>query len=139
MTPPNRAMLAVLLMLAATQCSAEIFRCTAHDGGVTYQQDPCGASSSGGAVNIPTSYPDHTYERERLASREAALDARLLKRLEIEAAERIARDDRIAREREAQAARDLAEAQQASPAYGIVRALHVPRHFPRRPLPAGVH
>jgi hypothetical protein len=132
-------MLAVLLILAATQCSAEIFRCTARDGGVTYQQDPCGASSSGGAVNIATSYPDHTYERERLASREAALDARLLKRLEIEAAERIARDDRSARERQAQAARDLAEAQQAAPAYGIVRALHVPHHFPRRPLPAGVH
>jgi hypothetical protein len=137
MTPLNRPMLAALLLLATGLCSAEIFRCTARDGGVTYQQDPCAASSSGGAVNIPTSYPGYSDERERLARREAALDARLLKRLEIEANERIARDDRIAREKEAQAA--LAQAQQAYPVYGIARPLQVLHRPPRRPLPAGVH
>ena len=133
MTTLNRPMLAALLMLAAGMSSAEIFRCTARDGGVTYQQDPCAASSNGGAVNIPTSYPDYSAERDRLALREAALDARLLKRLEIEAAERIARDDRIAREK--------AQAQahgEESVFYGIGRPLRVPRHLPRRPMPAGV-
>jgi len=139
MTALNRPMLAALLLLATGLCSAEIFRCTARDGGVTYQQDPCAASSNGGAVNIPTSYPDYSYERERLALREAALDARLLKRLEIEANERIARDERIAREKEAQAALALAQAQQAYPLYGIARPLQVPRRLPHRPLPAGVH
>lgn len=139
MTALNRPMLAALLLLATGLCSAEIFRCTARDGGVTYQQDPCAASSNGGAVNIPTSYPDYSYERERLARREAALDARLLKRLEIEANERIARDERIAREKEAQAALALAQAQQAYPLYGIARPLQVPRRLPHRPLPAGVH
>jgi Domain of unknown function (DUF4124) len=139
MTAQNRPMLAALLLLATGLCSAEIFRCTARDGGVTYQQDPCAASSNGGAVNIPTSYPDYSYERERLALREAALDARLLKRLEIEAHERIARDDRIVREKEAQAALELAQAQQAYPVYGIARPMQVLHRLPRRPLPAGVH
>lgn len=139
MTPRNRPMLAALLLLATGLCSAEIFRCTARDGGVTYQQDPCAASSNGGAVNIPTSYPDYSYERERLALREAALDARLLKRLEIEANERIARDDRIAREKVAQAALELAQAQQAYPVYGIARPLQASHRPPRRALPAGVH
>ena len=139
MTALNRPMLAALLLLATGLCSAEIFRCTARDGGVTYQQDPCAASSNGGAVNIPTSYPDYSYERERLARREAALDARLLKRLEIEANERIARDDRAAREKEAQAVLALAQAQQAYPVYGIARPLQVLHRLPRRPLPAGVH
>ena len=139
MTPRNRPMLAALLLLATGLCSAEIFRCTARDGGVTYQQDPCAASSNGGAVNIPTSYPDYSYERERLALREAALDARLLKRLEIEANERIARDDRIAREKEARAALEHAQAQQAYPVYGFARPLQASHRPPRRALPAGVH
>jgi len=138
MTALNRPMLAALLLLATGLCSGEIFRCTAPDGGVSYQQDPCAASSSGGAVNIPASYPDYSYERERLAQREAALDARILKRLEIEANERIARDDRIAREKEIQAAIELAQAQQAYPLYGIARPLQVLHRLPRRPLPAGV-
>ena len=64
-------------------------------------------TDSGGAVDIPSSFPDaNALERERLFQREAALDARLLKRAEIDAAERIAREDRLAREREAQAERD---------------------------------
>ena len=137
MTALNRPMLAALLLLATGLCSAQIFRCTAPDGGVSYQQDPCAASSSGGAVNIPATYPDYAYERERLARREAALDARLLKRLEIEANERIARDDRIAREKEAQAAIELAQAQQY-PVYGIARPMQVSRRPSRRPFPAGV-
>jgi hypothetical protein len=138
MKPLNRPMLAALLLMAAGTCSAEIFRCTSREGGVTYQQDPCGAASEGGAVHIATSYPDYSYERERLASREAALDARLLKRLEIEASERIARDNRVAREKEAQAARDLAEAD-ASPVYIVGRVPRAPRHPTHHALPLGVH
>jgi hypothetical protein len=128
----TRPVLATLLLLAAGMSSAEIFRCTARDGGVTYQQDPCGASTNGGAVNIPVSYPDYAAERDRLAMREAALDARLLKRLEIEAAERIARDDRIAREKEAQAQA------QDSAVYWAGSALRNLRHPPRHPLPVSV-
>jgi Domain of unknown function (DUF4124) len=132
MTPAIRPLLAALLLVAAGTSSAEIFRCKAHDGAVTYQQDPCGPSTDGGAVNIPVSYPDYAAERDRLAMREAALDARLLKRLEIEAAERIARDDRAAREKAAQA-------QAQDPAvYGGGRLLFVSRHPPRHPFPVGV-
>jgi hypothetical protein len=138
MTRIQRSLLAALLLVAAGASSAEIFRCRARDGSVTYQQDPCASASEGGAVNIPATYPDYGFERERLAQREAALDARLIRRLEIEAAERIARDDRISREKEAQAARDLAQAQsQGVPLFFAGRPLFASRH-PRRSVPAGM-
>jgi hypothetical protein len=79
------------------------------------------------------SYPDYAAERDRLAMREAALDARLLKRLEIEAAERIARDDRAAREKAAQA-----QAQDPAVYGGIGRLLFASRHPPHHPFPVGV-
>src|SRR5258708_3412574 len=134
---PNRALLAtVLLGLAADATADEIYRCRAPGGSVTYQQQPCPLASEAEAVNIPLSYPDHTAERERLMQREAAMDARLLKRLEIESAERIARDMRIARERELQAEQERAAASAASsaayPAY-IVGWPQRQRWVPRRP------
>lgn len=132
----NRALFAtVLLGLAANAAAAsEIYRCKSPSGAVTYQQQPCPAESDGGAVNIPLSYPDHTAERDRLMQREAAMDARLLKRLEIESAERIARDTRIARENELQAAQERAQAA-AAPAYPayIVGWPQRQRWVPRRP------
>jgi len=134
----NRALLAAAMLgLAANAVAAnEIYRCRASGGSVTYQQEPCPVASEAEAVNIPTSYPDHTAERERLMQREAAMDARLLKRLEIEAAERIARDMRIARERELQAEQERAAANAAAaptyPAY-IVGWPQRQRWVPRRP------
>ncbi len=133
----NRALLAtVLLGLAANAAAAsEIYRCKSPGGAVSYQEQPCPAESAGEAVNIPLSYPDHTAERDRLMQREAAMDARLLKRLEIEAAERIARDTRIARERELQAAQEREQATAAVPAYPayIVGGPQRQRWVPRRP------
>ena len=110
----NRLLLATLLVGAVTATGAtEIYRCKSAGGSVSYQQQPCGSASEGGAVSIPVTYPDHVAERDRLAAREAALDARLLKRLEIESKERIARDERIARERELQAERERTERERA--------------------------
>jgi hypothetical protein len=111
-----RPLLAGLLALALP-AAAEIFRCAEADGTVTYQQLPCAPGTRGEALAIATAYPDHTAARDRLAQREAAADARLMKRLEIEAAERIARDERIAREKELEAARERTRAieQQAVP------------------------
>ena len=73
-------------------------------------------------------------ERDRLLQREAALDARILKRAELDSAERIARDDRISREATLQAMmeRDRAE---AAPMFVVARPL---RHAPRRPWPAAI-
>jgi len=137
MTPRNRPLLAALVFLAAGTSSAEIFRCTARDGGVTYQQDPCAAASAGAAVNIPTSFPEYSAERDRLMQREAAMDERLLRRLEIEAAERIARDDRVSREKEAQAERDRLES--TTPTYVLGVPVRSPWRSPRRAWPsAGV-
>ena len=127
----------VLLGLAANAAAAsEIYRCKSPGGSTSYQQQPCPAASEAETMNIPLSYPDHTGERDRLMQREAAMDARLLKRLEIEAAERIARDTRIARERELQAEQERAAANAASmpayPAY-IVGWPQRQRWVPRRP------
>ena len=114
------------------------FRCTAPGGSVTYQQVPCPTTDSGGAVDIPSSFPDaNALERERLFEREAALDARLLKRAEIDAAERIAREDRLARERELQAQVERDRAQNI-PVYVVGPPLRMQRHTPRRPWPIAI-
>ena len=134
----NRALLAaVMLGLAANAAVAsEIYRCRSPGGAITYQQQPCPLASEAEALSIPSSYPDHTAERDRLMQREAAMDARLMKRLEIESAERIARDTRIARESELQAERDRAAAAAAAaagyPAY-IAGWPQRQRWVPRRP------
>jgi hypothetical protein len=117
-----------VLVAIAIPAHAEIFRCTASGGAVTYQEIPCPASAPGRATDIADAYPEiNLAERERLLQREAALEARLLKRAEIDAAERIARDDRIAREREVQALREALAQSSASPAFVFVRPLRPPR------------
>ena len=109
-----RAIVVCGALLVALPASAQIFRCVAPDGAVSYQEQPCEAGAQGGAVAIPTQFPDYTQARDRLAARVAALDARLMRRLEIESAERIARDERIARESELAAERERAAAAQAA-------------------------
>ena len=117
---------------------ATIYRCLAAGGSVTYQEVPCPAAASGGAVDIPTSFPNaNVAERERLFQREAALDARLVKRAEIDAAERIARDDRLARELTLQAQWERERARD-TPVYVLARPLHLLRHAPRRPWPIAI-
>ena|SRR2546421_385624 len=117
----------------ALSAPSSIFRCSGPGGSVTYQEIACPPSERGGAVDIPTSFPEmNQVERDRLLQREALLDARLLRRLEIEAAERIARYDRMSREREAEAQRALTP---VVPAYVIVRPMRMHRASPRhRPL-----
>src|SRR5258708_29027764 len=74
----------------ALASAGEIFRCKAMDGAVTYQEIACDAASDGGAVSIPTSYPEvNLAERDRLLAREAALDARHLRRAEPDSPDRI--------------------------------------------------
>ena len=115
--------------------SAQIYRCKAPSGAVTYQEIACDATSDGGTVAIPASFPDvNLAERDRLLQREAALDARNLRRAELDTAERIAREDRLARQAEAQAERDRLAAAAASAGVGLypamlpARLLRVPRH-----------
>jgi hypothetical protein len=128
----SRCLLACAILVAAGTSQAEIFRCQSRDG-VTYQQVPCPAEAIADTVNIAASYPDYMAERDRLAAREAAMDARLLRRLEIESAERIARDNRAAME--AQAERERAE---STPTYIAAWPMRAPRHPPRRAWPAGI-
>jgi hypothetical protein len=132
----SRCLLACAILVAAGASQAEIFRCQSRDG-VTYQQVPCPAEAIADTVNIAASYPDHMAERDRLAAREAAMDARLLRRLEIESAERIARDNRAAMEAQAERDRIAQQAVQAAPLYIVPFAMRAPRQ-PRRAWPAGV-
>lgn len=134
----NRVLLAAMLLglTADAVAAGEIYRCKSPGGTVGYQQQPCAQPGDGDVVGIATIYPDHTGARDRLMQREAAMDARLLKRLEIEAAERIARDERIAREAALQAERERTEREraQSTPAF-IVGWPHRQRLGPRRPSP----
>ena len=97
-------LMAGLLLLAADGLAAQaIYRC-AGPGGVTYQEIPCPNGTAERVTDIPAQYPEIDREaRERLFAREAALDARNLKREEMDTALRIAREERWAREREAEA------------------------------------
>jgi hypothetical protein len=125
-----------MLIAVAIPARADIFRCKAGGGTVTYQEIPCPDAASGGATGIPDAYPEINHaERNRLLQREAALDSRMLKRAEIDSAERIARSELAVREREAQAMRDAAAQREASTIPGFI----VGPAFGYRPHPRPVH
>ena len=112
------AIAGVILLAASSPAGAErVFRCTTAGGSVTFQEQPCGAASDERVWEVPDYPPANTAERERLLQRESALDARLVKRAEIEAAERIAREERRTRELEAERTRN-AEPAYVGPVYG---------------------
>jgi hypothetical protein len=72
-----RAALLASVVLSCGAASAQIVRCTAPNGGVTYQQTPC-EGRDGRVINVPTKYPaPNLAERDRLLAREAALERRL--------------------------------------------------------------
>ena len=112
------ALFVLLLGAAGAAAAAPIYRSDSPQG-TSYQEFPCEARDLGGATSLPTSFPAwNKEERDRILAREAALDERLLRRAAIDSAERIARDDRIAREKEAEAQLAMAEAMSMS-AYGV--------------------
>ena len=118
------------LTLAMGAEAAPIYRCVDR-GVVTYQELPCPAPGGESVVQVPSAYPPvNALERERLLLREAALDARMLKRAELESAERLAYAALRARELELQAERE--RARQSEPAYPL--AIVIPG---RRPHPRG--
>jgi hypothetical protein len=131
-------LLALSLIAAYPAAAVPIFRCTdAFGGSVSYQEAPC-ATAAGGATTIPTQFPDYAGPRDRLAAREAAVDARLLERMRIESAERIARDERMARQAQLEAERERSQATDAwVPVYGgpvYARPGHRARVHPRNKL-----
>jgi uncharacterized protein DUF4124 len=83
--------------LLATACIAlpayaGIFKCTAADGSVSYQELACPASDSARTLDVPVQYPqvDNT-ARDRLFAREAELDRRLEAQRERDSREAVAR------------------------------------------------
>ena len=138
-----RAPYLFLVAAMALPAQAEIFRCTARGGAVTYQELPCAEADKARTMDIPAVYPEvNNAERSRLMQREAALEMRMLERERIESAERIARNELAVREREAQAAREAAAAAQGySAAYGgiwpVYRQPYVRHHsnYPIRTSP----
>jgi len=115
--------IALACALAATGALAEgpVYRC-ASGGSVSFQQVPCATPAEERAYDLPSYPPANQLERDRLLAREAALDARLLKRAEIDAQERMAREARWARQAEAEAERERARTSDAGyfyPAYPV--------------------
>ncbi|HET7400290.1 MAG TPA: hypothetical protein VFJ62_00865 [Usitatibacter sp.] len=102
---------AVLAGAVSLPASAQVFRCVGSGGAVSYQQQPCEGGAHGGPTGIPTTFPDHVAPRAELAAQAAAADARIQKRLELESAERMARAEQAAREK------DLQAQHEAVPAY----------------------
>jgi hypothetical protein len=125
---------ALLAAACAGSAQAEIYRCVA-GASVTYQEIPCPASADAATLPIGADFPAvNIMERDRLLQREAALDARILKRAELDSAERIARDDRLAREATLRAAMERERAEAAS-YYVVARPL---RHASRRAWPLAI-
>lgn len=121
---------AALASLPAVAAANGIYRCTAPDGAVTYQETACLFAREERPLAIPTEFPPvNAAERNRLLQREAALDARMLKRAELETAERIARDARRTRELELAAERE--RSRQAEQPVFVVPWLPHPRPHPR--------
>lgn len=126
---------ALAALVATASClahGAQIFRCVDARGAVTYQETACALASDERAWQTPEYPPVNTAERDRLLQREAALDARLLKRAELDTAERIAREERRARELELASQREQASPE--PPLYIIPWTLRPPRPhriFPR--------
>ena len=87
-----RAALIAAAALAATPASAAIFRCTAADGSVSYQETECSAADQSHVMDVPTQYPTaDPAERARLFEREAALDRRLEAQRERDSREAVTR------------------------------------------------
>jgi len=90
-------------LLAGVTAHAEIFRCTASSGAVSYQQVPCDGGERFQVMDLPASYPPvDSAQRDRLFQREAALDQRLEARRERESREAIARSMQPAQPAQAQ-------------------------------------
>lgn len=71
--------------------AAQIFRCTAAGGEVTYQESPCGSSEVARVMDLPASYPEvDASVRMQLLERAAEVDRRLEARRERESRESIA-------------------------------------------------
>ena len=128
--------LACALLTTAAFADGQVYRC-ASKGSVSYQQEPCAAATEEQAYHLPSFPPVNVQERDRLLAREAALDARLVRRAEIDAQERIAREARLAREAELEAERAArpSEAGYFYPAYPV-RYPRVTHHRGARPAPS---
>ena len=112
--------------------AAQIYRCTGPSGAVAYQEVPCEAGANERPVKVQEFPPVNSAERDRLMERDAALDARLLKRAEIDAAERMAKEARWAKEAELEAERQRAKNEaQYYPAYPVYGGPVRPRPFYR--------
>ena len=132
-----RRLTAFAFAFAATGALAgeQVYRC-ASGGSVTFQQVPCASAAEERAMPLPEYPPANLQERDRLLQREAALDARMLRRAEIDAQERIAREARRARDAEAEAERERARAVEGGylyPAYPVGYPPRVVHHRNRSP------
>ena len=143
----RRVLALCIFLLAGPAAAQEVFRCTAPDGKVTYQQTPCPKTDEGRKVDTTPANSDFDPgQRERLLKAGDEAGKRLEARAAAEEAERQRRAEErerdAQREREAQAREDAREPQYiySGPPYGWAPRPPYPRPGPRpqptRPTPA---
>jgi hypothetical protein len=120
--------LATAVLASGGVAHAAVFRCTADDGRVTYQDTACAPTDEAVATGIPTQYPPvNDAERARILEREAELERRLE-----------ARRERAAREAAVRIATAPPEPAPPPPepvldAYPLFVPYYLPPHRPHRP------
>ena len=136
----------LVLLLSGPAFAQEVFRCTAPDGKVTYQQSPCPKSTEERKVDAtPANTEFDASQRERLLKAGDEAGKRLEARAAREAEEQRKRDEQRAvderREREAQAREEAREPQYiyvGPPGWRPPYPAPGPRPQPRPvPLPSG--
>jgi hypothetical protein len=128
----RRLLLAVIALLAGPLAVAgPAYRCTAPGGAVSFQDQPCANARDEQAIELAGYPPVNAAERDRLLQRESALDARMLKRAEMDSAERIAREARWAKEAEYQAERERAKVAEQ----GYYYPVYAQPNYRARPTP----
>jgi hypothetical protein len=87
-----RATLVAAACAVALPAGAGIFRCTAADGSVSYQEMECADTEHTRMLDIPTQFPQvNSASRDNLFAREAELDRRLEAQRERDSREAVSR------------------------------------------------
>jgi hypothetical protein len=118
----RRLAFALSVLAFAAPARAEIYRCTATGGAISYQETPCAAAQNMRVMDVPASYPPaDSAGHARILAQAAEVDRRLEARRERESRESIA----------AMQVRAVAETVQPAPAVEPVYVYAWPRHAVR--------
>jgi hypothetical protein len=126
--------MALAILAPAAADAQDVFRCTAPDGRVTYQQAPCPKADEGRRIDATPANTDYDpAQRERLLKEGEEAGRRLEERAARDREEARLREE--ARQREAQLEREAQEREAARDAPVYVIGGPGYRPYPPRPVP----